>query len=104
MLQSTNEFDTDTRFKFVISRPWWVAVCPDTGAILGRSSGRPKSGNATKYVLILPNETIEERGGLFGRVNFDDKERKFLRAWSEAEAIQTANEKLEKMLAKRQDN
>lgn len=101
MLKSTAEFDTDTRFNFILARPFWDAVCPETGAILSRGYGRVKSGNAPKYTLILPNKSLEERGGIFGDIHFNDNERKQFRAWSLSEAIRIGNEKLEKMLEKR---
>lgn len=75
----------------------WSAVCPVTGAFLSASHGRTKRGD-TKYVLILPTETPAERGGLFAKYEWNDEDRKFIRAYSEAEAIEIANKRLEKML------
>ncbi len=78
----------------------WTAVDPISGAMLSRSNGR--SSKAPKYILILPNKSVEERGGLFTKHDWDYPQgRKFVRAWSGAEAIELANAKLAKMLEQR---
>lgn len=78
----------------------WCAIDLENGAFLSMSHGR--TSKAPKYILILPNKSIEERGGLFTPYNWDyPTGRKFLRAWSTAEAIQIANVKLEKILKER---
>ena len=61
------------------------------------------TSKAPRYVLILPNKSVEERGGLFFNSDWNyPTGRKFLRAWSTAEAIEIANVKLAKMLKERQ--
>ena len=78
----------------------WTAVDPDSGAMLSRSNGR--SSQAPKYFLILPNKSVQERGGLFAKYDWDFPQgRKIVRAWSGVEAIELANAKLAKMLQSR---
>ena len=78
----------------------FIAACPETGAMLFPTNGRPKGNNAPRYVLIKPNKSLEERGGLLSRYSWDYPHgRKFVRAWSDSEAIDLANKKLEKMHA-----
>ena len=100
MLQPSETFSTNDRFAMLIKG--WVALCPETGAQLSVSRGRSKYGNAPKYYLIVPNKTVEERGGLFSSYDWADEGRKVFRAWTEAEAIKIGNEKLVKILAKRE--
>lgn len=102
MLQPISELPQEIQLQNIIRD--WTAICLETGAHLSRSQGRPKWNSAPKYILILPNKSIEERGGLFARYIWDyPAGRKFIRAWSDTEAIEEANRKLEKMLAKRQE-
>jgi len=73
----------------------WDAIDPDSGAHLSASNGR--TSRAPKYILILPNKPVQERG-LFGPSDWDYPHgRKFVRAWSLKDAIELANEKLRKM-------
>jgi hypothetical protein len=91
----------NTQDRFSAMMRGWVAVDTESGAHLSVSHGR--TSRAAKYILILPNKTIQERGGLFGPCDWDYPEgRKFVRAWNSGEAIELANEKLRKMLLKRQ--
>ena len=77
----------------------FFAVCPESGAMLKAAHGNPKAGNAPKYVLILPNKSVNERGGLLTNYEWDYPHgRKFIRAWTETEAIKLANKKLAKMV------
>lgn len=77
----------------------WIAVCPETGAFLSENNGRTKYGDR-RYVLILPNKSVEQRGGLFARYEWDH--RSFLRAYTRSEAIARGNELLQKLLKKGQ--
>jgi hypothetical protein len=73
----------------------YYAVDTETGAHLSRSYGRSKSGNGPKWFLILP---------LDGQL-FDSRascERATFRAWGLSEAIAIANEKLPKLLKRRE--
>lgn len=97
MLKQMSEFDTNTRLSALFKG--WCALCSDTGAFLSAGNGRSKSENGHKYVLIVPNETLDERGGFFGDYTWDNPRRKFVRAWSEEEAIAAANKKLSKLVA-----
>jgi len=75
----------------------WDAIDPDSGAHLSSSHGR--SSRAPKYILILPNKPVQERG-LFGPSDWDYPQgRKFVRAWSLKDAIEAANVKLAKMMS-----
>lgn len=98
MLQPSSAFDTSDRFAMLFKG--WVALDPETGAQLSVSYGRSKYGNAPKYYLILPNKSVEERGGLFASYDWDNEGRKVFRAWTEEEAIEIGNQKLAKMVAK----
>lgn len=91
----------DASFQFTAMLRGYCAICLETGAHLSRSRGR--TSKAPKYTLILPNKSIEERGGIFANYDWDyPTGRKFVRAWSDEEAIELANKKLERMLAERQ--
>lgn len=80
----------------------WVAIDPESGAQLSVSHGR--TSKAPKYILILPNRSVEARGGLFASYDWDyPRGRKVLRAWTVKEAIEIANVKLAKMLEERRD-
>lgn len=98
MLIPISQLTPEQRLDALIARPKWVAVCQETGAYLMKSDGRSKWGSGTKYFLILPQVNP---GKLFDRGG-NDYDRKVFKAHSLTEAIETANEKLEKMLAKRQ--
>jgi hypothetical protein len=74
----------------------WDAIDTETGAFLMRTNGRGKGG-LPKFVLIKPNKSVEERGGLFTPYDWDDKNRKFIRAWTLREAIEIGNKRLERM-------
>ena len=80
----------------------WDAVCPDTGAFLFHSNGRRTTGRPLRWGLILPNQSVQERGGLFESYVWEDGERAFVTAHSLAEAMGKAQERLNKMLQKRQ--
>ena len=80
----------------------WCAIDLESGAHLSMSHGN--TSKAPRYVLILPNRSVEARGGLFASYNWDyPRGRKFLRAWTVEEAIKIANVKLAKMLEERRD-
>lgn len=80
----------------------WVAIDIESGAQLSMSHGR--TSKTPKYILVLPNKSVEERGGLFASYDWDYPHgRKFLRAWTVEEAIEIANVKLAKMLEERRD-
>jgi hypothetical protein len=79
----------------------WHALDVESGAFMYRTHGRGKYG-LPKYVLILPNKSPEERGGLLERYDWDyPSGRKFIRAWTFDEALSIANERLKKMLSAR---
>lgn len=94
MLKKMSEFDTNTRLSALFKG--WCALCPETGAFLSAGHGRTKSGNGKRYVLIVPIEPLANRG-LFGDYTWDNSRRKFVRTWSEDEAIISANKKLSKI-------
>ena len=73
----------------------YYAVDTDTGAHLSRSYGRSKSGSGPKWFLILPldGKLFDSRAGC---------ERATFRAWGLGEAIVIANEKLPKLLNRRE--
>lgn len=87
------------RFGAVFSKGW-IAIDTVTGACLHASRGRTKRGD-TRYTLIVPTESVEERGGLFAPYDWTEKDRKFIRAWSLREAVEVANLHLRKILAAR---
>lgn len=96
MLIASREL-SDPQHKLNAMLRGWDAVDPDSGAVLQASHGR--SRNAPRYVLTLPNRTVEQRGGLFTDFEVDYPQgRKFVRAWTLQEAIDAANKKLAKML------
>jgi hypothetical protein len=64
----------------------WCALDVESGAFMFRTNGRGKAG-LLKFILILPAQTPAERGGLFESYTWNSSDRKFIRAWSEAEAI-----------------
>jgi hypothetical protein len=97
MLQPISQLTPEQRIDALISRPNWVAVCKETGAHLSVSQGRSRYGSGRKYILILPKAP----GKLFDYGEWDNEDRKMFKAHSLTEAVETANEKLEKMLAKR---
>lgn len=82
----------------------WVALDMESGAQLSQTHGRTKGG-LPKYVLILPNKSVEGRGGHFEYADWDyPGGRKFIRAWTLKEASDIANQKLERMLREREGN
>jgi len=98
MLTAARELPEQDRFNAVMRG--WVAVDPITGAHLSCSYGR--TSKAPKYILILPNKSVEERGGLFGPYEWDYPHgRKFVRAWTDQEAIALADAKLIRMMVAR---
>lgn len=99
MLQPISSLPQTERIHALLARPHWVAVCQETGAYLMESHGRSKWGSGTRYFLILPKVNP---GKLFEYGEWDNKDRKIFKAHSLAEAIEQANERLAKMLAKRQ--
>ena len=102
MLKHINEmsFSTDERL-MIFLRFRFFAVCPESGAMLSATRGNPKNGNAHKYILIIPNKSVAARGGLLADYEWDYPHgRKFIRAWTEGEAIELANGKLEDALTK----
>ena len=98
MLTAARKLPEQDRFNALMRG--WIAVDPISGAHLSCSYGR--TSKAPKYILILPNKSVEERGGLFAPYDWDYPQgRKFVRAWTEQEAIAEADTKLIKMLAAR---
>lgn len=96
-LEKSSGFNVETRFAMLLRG--WVALDPKSGAFLSMSRGRTKSGQGTRYVLVLPNKTVEERGGLFTHYEWEyPAGRKFITAYSGEEAIKKANKLLHKML------
>lgn len=96
MLQPIENLITDP-FMRLFSR--YDAIDTESGATLQRTNGRGKGG-LPKYVLIRPNEPpapntdwMKYRLG-----HWEDRNRKFIRAWSLVEAIAIGNERLAKML------
>lgn len=79
----------------------WAAICPETGAQLSASSGRRKAGRPSRWILILPNKTPTERGGLLESYEWDDGERRFITGYTLSEALPKAQVALNKMLQKR---
>jgi hypothetical protein len=74
----------------------WVAVDPEGGAFMFKI--RSTLGRPPKYVIIQPNKSVEERGGLFAPHQYDYPHgRKLVRAWTDEEAIASANGKLHTM-------
>lgn len=63
------------------------------------ANGRTRSG-IRRYVLILPNKSIEERGGMFAAYEWEHRSR--ISAWTLAEAIEIGNQRLPKLLKKAQ--
>jgi hypothetical protein len=95
MLKPISELPNQDKWNAIVRG--WVAVDPDSGAQLSASHG--STSKAPKYILILPNKSVEERGGLFAPYDWDYPHgRKFVRAWTDVEAIELANAKLAKML------
>lgn len=92
MLRPIETFDNDTRLAALFRS--WCAICPETGAFLSASRGRSKAGNGRRYILIAPNELPSERPNYFEDYTWTDDRRKFVRAFSDAEAIEKANKKL----------
>jgi hypothetical protein len=93
MLQLIEQVTTDPIQRLFCQ---WDAIDTETGAFLMRTNGRGKGG-LPKFVLIKPNKSVEERGGLFTPYDWDDKNRKFIRAWTLREAIEIGNKRLERM-------
>lgn len=73
----------------------WYAIDVETGAHLFRSRGRPKYGNAPKWILMLPHH-----GRLFDC--HGDWERAVFRADNLDQAIATANDKLPKLMSRKE--
>jgi hypothetical protein len=90
------DLDEGQRFTAVFQKEW-CALDTESGAFLSQTKGRGKNG-LLKFVLILPSRTPTERGGLFESYTWNQQDRKFIRAWSEAEAVEIANSKLKKMI------
>jgi hypothetical protein len=95
MLQHITTFDDDTRFAAGFRNI--CGLCPETGAMLKYSRGRSRSRRGSRYMLIVPTEPLSERGGYFENYTWDNDRRKFVRAFSDAEAIKKANTKLVKI-------
>lgn len=75
------------------------AIDPETGATLWQTNGRGKGG-LPKYVLIKPRaRPLPSTDWSQYRMpsDWEDKDRKFIRAWTVSEAIAIGNERLEKM-------
>ena len=98
MLKPIDEIDLSGTERITAIIRGWVALDTDTGAFLSQTSGRGKGG-LPKYILILPNKSVAERGGLFASYQWDyPKGRKFIRAWTLREAVEAANIKLARMV------
>ncbi len=77
---------------------WW-ALDPESGAFLSRAGGRTKAGGRVRWVLIVPNQTPAERGGLFAGYDWDFPAGcRFIFAPTEDQATEAANRKLPRML------
>ena len=99
MLIPISQLPPDDYLRAVL-RGHLVAVDPDSNAWLTVSHGH--TSKAPKYILTVPNKSAAEDGGLWGPRTWDYPHgRKFLRAWSDTEAIELANAKLTKMLEAR---
>jgi hypothetical protein len=99
MLRDIMEFDTNTRFDALVLR--CHAADFEHGAHLSKTAGRGKSG-LPKYVLIVKdaNAGAADLRALM-HFSFEWDYRSFIRAWSLQEAIEIANQRLEKYLAKK---
>ena len=87
-LETMDKFDDDIRLSALFRGA--IALCRETGAFLSRTNGRSKAGSGQKYVLVLPSESPEERGGFF-RYSYSTALVKRIRAWSDQEAIDRFN-------------
>lgn len=98
MLKRIGELDLTRGEVFTAYMRGWIAIDPESGAFLHATDGR--TSKAPKYILILPNKSVDERGGLLSTdMDFDyPSGRKIVRAWDAGEAIEAANVKLQKML------
>jgi hypothetical protein len=94
MLQPITAFSQDIQLKNIFRG--YIALCPETGAYMWRSRGR--TSQAPKYGFICPKVWS---GDFFTYPEWDNEDRKFVRAWTDAEAIELANEKLARILAGR---
>lgn len=74
------------------------AIDPESGATLQRTNGRGKGG-LPKYILILPNDkpAPDTDWAKYRMGEWEDSNRKFIRAWTWQEALEQANTKLAKM-------
>lgn len=70
------------------------AIDTETGAYLIRGYGLHKGGHLPRYVLIVPEETPQERGGLFAGKNYLYRYRAFIRAMNDEAAVHQANKVL----------
>lgn len=99
MLKSIMEFDTNTRFDGLVHR--CDAVDFEHGAFLSKTAGRGKGG-LPKYVLIVKEANAGAANvSALMRTGFEWDYRSFVRAWSLREAIEIANQRLAKHLAKK---
>jgi hypothetical protein len=87
--------------RFAMAMCDWVALCTETGAFLKARQGMTKWGDK-KFTLILPNRTVQERGGFLAYYEWDYPDgRRIIRAFSIEEAIAMANKKLVEMIGER---
>ena len=96
MLRPISDHDTDTRFAAMFRG--WQALDLDNGAYLIVSYGRSRVGSPPKWTLIVKgkHDTLKAM-----TETFDFKYRSFIRAWTEQDAIEQANQRLAKYLAKK---
>jgi hypothetical protein len=72
--------DPSARLKSIFAGEQLVALEPETGIKLVRSGGRSRSGRAPNYILVVYPSSNPR-----------------VRAWSDEEAIELANHKLEQL-------
>lgn len=99
MLEPITNFDEEIRFKNILAG--YCALCRETGAHLQISSGMSKYGRPPKYVLIVPDIGTFEGDYFAGLPWWESGGRAFLRAHSDKEAIEKANNRLSKIISSR---
>lgn len=84
--------------QFLLLFTYYDAIDTESGATLQRTNGRGKGG-LPKYVLILPNEkpATDTDWAKYRHGSWEYSNRKFIRAWTFAEALEIANSRLAKM-------
>jgi hypothetical protein len=94
-LTSISKLDPGTRQYLMLTD--WLALDVENGAYLFKTHGYTKGGLG-KYILIVKGKQaildnlVHGTGWLY---------RSFVRAWSDSEAVETSNQRLEKWLSRR---